>query len=797
MNAELSIMIAGGPLAIGVFEVNKQQISHVIKAEIWISGFCFKGSTLYVQDGPVLSAWNLIDFKKFASVTLGTTVTVPQAHMEAGPAAELAVDASLEQLAAADLRSSLDLMQVRHRHAWAAFLDMVDTAVPGLEDTVSKKAGAFSKEARALLATIGNDGTAKPLLLAGAEEALQAATAAAARTFVSAPRVREFSRNASNEARIFSLAGDGTIYSMSLDLKKKTSYMASAFKPLRAEMLLYEANDRQCQMYWVTEKGGIAVFDVADVPPREQLGWKEKGPAPVREKVLPLRFIDGKLSGGGILGADFFMSTPDPAKTSFDVTIAAPTGGWRNYQVADDLKMVLLSNGQASRLVSWDPALKKADRWNLRQAAAPCFSVFMATPGAQKLPMTLELDVQAKQRVLLRLFNGKTIVDDAAGVVTAAVTPAAPHVVQLISSDGSTLLRHGANVMLRCASGKIVGIDQVGTLRLLAAADASSTFILRKQGDPAASNGTLIVHGDKIGLTTADGKHFVSIDHLNDNPGNTNATSCATRETFTVYAAPAVESRALLAQTLDPADPKTALTYPPLPNPLDNGLLLGFGNFMPAALLRCPPLRVNDELWSIVSPVLPATQVAKLFDKDVQSAATQLLQQLRQAVVAGELVAPKWSLLEQDMLIKLSLADTIRNLQAAGQLEQQRLQRWMQPIRLLLRCTVNIFRISPVPTRFKKREFVFSRISPIANLPVVVSIDSATFPVSSFALTTDRDGMVWIDGGTEDCPVRFHVPQGADGVFGGASAGPIRIVRDGSNVLQGTVDIDNDYRWDQ
>ncbi|HEY4317320.1 MAG TPA: hypothetical protein VGN04_06945 [Herbaspirillum sp.] len=58
--SERALLVAGGPLAVGVFRVHERPRAwYTVKAQVLIAGFCVSAGSLYVQDGPVLSGWDL------------------------------------------------------------------------------------------------------------------------------------------------------------------------------------------------------------------------------------------------------------------------------------------------------------------------------------------------------------------------------------------------------------------------------------------------------------------------------------------------------------------------------------------------------------------------------------------------------------------------------------------------------------------------------------------------------------------------------------------------------------------
>ncbi|HEY4317321.1 MAG TPA: hypothetical protein VGN04_06950, partial [Herbaspirillum sp.] len=117
-------------------------------------------------------------------------------------------------------------------------------------------------------------------------------------------------------------------------------------------------------------------------------------------RVLPLRYRDGLLMGGGILGADFFAMPLDPNK-GFVFTVPAPRQdrGWRSCDIAPREQILLLSDGFNSRMVAYGAGVKQRDRWGLRAGMTQSNAIFWpqpATDTAQPGPLlALETDIAA------------------------------------------------------------------------------------------------------------------------------------------------------------------------------------------------------------------------------------------------------------------------------------------------------------------------------------------------------------------------------------------------------------------
>jgi len=67
----LGVLVTGGPSKVVVFRIyQRPQLWFAVPAQEWIAGFAVHQGLLYVQDGPVLSAWNLVTKARELTVDL-------------------------------------------------------------------------------------------------------------------------------------------------------------------------------------------------------------------------------------------------------------------------------------------------------------------------------------------------------------------------------------------------------------------------------------------------------------------------------------------------------------------------------------------------------------------------------------------------------------------------------------------------------------------------------------------------------------------------------------------------------
>ncbi len=348
--------MAGGSSALSIFQIfSGKRVWFTVKAQVYITGFSVSAGSLYVQDGPVLSGWDLTQGGCFAAINLvtqkswaippdATPATQPPASLYVLPAASEALQTTLMAARLADSRRS------------------------------SERA-----------------------LLAAANETLANATAAARTVVFSAPAVRSIQLDGLPGGQIFSLGLDGTLIALDDTLAHVGTFKHEA--PLRAELALSEviqiSGHVLCHLHYVTKAGGIASLDAMKSTPLPLQAWPGTGIV-AAEKVLPLRFQDGLLWGGGILDADFFATAPDPTLPLM-LEVPAPAGGWRTYELSTADKLVLVSNGTDTRLVSYDKSAKVRDRWRLRTSSTCNYPVFWTVAGMDTSDATPRLILEVER----------------------------------------------------------------------------------------------------------------------------------------------------------------------------------------------------------------------------------------------------------------------------------------------------------------------------------------------------------------------------------------------------------------
>jgi hypothetical protein len=353
---ERGVLVCGGPLAVSVFLISdRQRLWYTVKAHTSIAGFAASAGALYVQDGVVLSGWHLTEHRCFAAVNL---VTEEHWAPESDDDDQKVPPDSLYDLPAVAQQLQSALLSARQRH-WAA-LDSGN----GVE-------------------------------IASSESALASTLSETERVVYSGPVVRDHQFEGGS-GRIFSLCMNGVVVALTEDLEV-ASKLTHENPPLRPELAMAELPQRGgsvlCHLYYVGKDGGIVAIDGTSGFERLPARWASKG-ASVAGKVLPLRYVDGLLFGGGVLGEDFFAFELDPALPP-RLKMNAPEGGWKSYEISVSEKLVLVSNGKVSRLIAYDAGAKQRDRWGERRSSADGYSIFWRGTGQEGPKPSPKLTVEA------------------------------------------------------------------------------------------------------------------------------------------------------------------------------------------------------------------------------------------------------------------------------------------------------------------------------------------------------------------------------------------------------------------
>lgn len=385
-------LVAGGPLKLHVFRVySRQQLWYSIEARYWISGFVVQGDSLYVQDGPVISLWDLRSGGSVAAINLATGVKWPLE--ESTEASENAANL-LEANAAVpqppdwvyDLPDDLmelhkELMNARRIDEWAAMLEEADKMWTEVFDPTNPPRVNTNGIAKSLGKWFGSNNERPDQATIGrARRMIDTALVKAAEVVFSAPVVRRKQLHSEFGGSVFVLGQDGTLYGMDNAL---TDYTAAKFDaPARAGLAIAEienaAGKFDCKLYYAAADGRVLAIDGSRNPPVSLPGWPARGPVKY-DRLLPLRYAGGKLFGGGIFGADFFVMSLDPAEPP--ILSEGAAGPLKDYDVAPGDAMAIASAGEFSRQKCYAAGAKARDRWGKNVAPESSYSLFWPGTG--------------------------------------------------------------------------------------------------------------------------------------------------------------------------------------------------------------------------------------------------------------------------------------------------------------------------------------------------------------------------------------------------------------------------------
>lgn len=353
---ERGLLVAGGPDALAVFAIGDRQFEwFTIPKKSWITGFAVSASSLYVQDGPVMLNYDLTLGKAFSAINL---LTGARWSIEDSPVPP----DDLYVLTGGQAALQRDFHALRYAYAAA-----LESPLDG-----GRHFGRLEAE-------------------------FLAAQHAARGIDFSPPVIRKRQMEGRRTGSVFSLRMDGRVTALDTALEEAVSLASD--EPLRPELVVAEVQrpggDVDCFLYYITAGGGInainATGNLAVLP-----GWRPTG-APVAARVLPLRYQEGMLLGGGILGAAFFARTLDTAKPPL-VQLDGPAEGWRQYEISPHEKLLLLSDGLQSRLVSYDPVAKNRIRWKPdRVSGSDAHVMFWTGTGAGALETSPKLVLEIEK----------------------------------------------------------------------------------------------------------------------------------------------------------------------------------------------------------------------------------------------------------------------------------------------------------------------------------------------------------------------------------------------------------------
>ena len=443
---DYGLLVTGSPLGLEVFlqhEGSSVSSMGTIAGTTWISGFGYHAGALFVQDGAVLTRWDL------------TGDQVAQ-----GPSYDLS------QGAAAGSPEQAATLTARYREAWGTLLAAAEAEMAAIDQQWSEmpEEGGLkppspsvfyppglqelANDVRALLQPVEPSGPGgywnlpsppppkgpDPLGLPALTAARIAAEAAAPQLLFSAPVIQQLQVDSNPTQTVWVLGGDGTLYALGKNLDDATIIpTGGAAVP---QLCGWEPSDPQGFGLFFPTPGGISLMDVSDPQATDPPVPPGSVPvAPAGTPQLPLAATAGLLwGGGGTFGSTFFaMPLPVLATGTAPQGDNAPwqprvqaSGAWTDYAVLDGADPLgLLTDGTNTTLLGAAATSGSRSRWGVHAAPDPSWTVFVPAPAAAGLsppppPLVLEVDQAAAQGaagVGYRLYPANTA-DDPRGLAS-------------------------------------------------------------------------------------------------------------------------------------------------------------------------------------------------------------------------------------------------------------------------------------------------------------------------------------------------------------------------------------------
>lgn len=391
---EHAVVVAGGPAALFLFRMFEVPIlAWRIPARDRIAGFAAHGSELYVQDGPVLSRWSLVDGKCASAIN----VLVPAQRWT--PESSALDWSALHRLPDAQRPRQQALQRARRRAEWAALLEDAEKELAAWSrspdaSSVAPASGQMEQLVADLRALVGPGGAAE------ARAELARAKSEAAALVISAPVVRAHQISGKGAGMVFVIGRDGSLH----PLDDTLTYMGTKRIHRGAQPALAltefatdaDSDEFACRLYYVADDGTVQALDGGALPPAPLPSWSARGAADLEPRLRP-RVMDGVLWGAGAQGTGVFALTVDrPAEPS---RVKLPAGEWRWLEVRPEASVALASAADRAVLVAFGRGVRMAERWGRRDDVPPCFSTFLpasSAPAPRGRPLlVLEVDREA------------------------------------------------------------------------------------------------------------------------------------------------------------------------------------------------------------------------------------------------------------------------------------------------------------------------------------------------------------------------------------------------------------------
>ncbi|MFZ6653984.1 hypothetical protein [Undibacterium sp. TJN19] len=381
-----AVVFAGGPSGLSLVKVNANPtLMTSIPAQSRITGFAVHSGELFLQDGPVLSRWELINGTCMAAINLLN----PKLSWK--PADGPVNWGKLHVLDTAQSEKKLALVRARRKAEWLTLLENCEALQ---HDTSATRTPDIQTKLLAMIADLGQ--------LVGANRGqirAQLATAedAAAQMIFSAPVVRTHQVAAKAGALVYAIGRDGTIHPLDDKLQRMgTVRHDNSARPALA-MIESEteahSDEFACQLFYVTGEGLVREIEGHSLPPAVKGKWPARGRSSLQPGIRP-RIDSGLLWGNDAQETGVFALPIDEQGSASRIKLAQGED-WRWLELPKEGQLALVCTDTSSRLISFAKNNVTAERWGARKDLAPHYSSFLETKNRPL--MVAEFDREPRQ----------------------------------------------------------------------------------------------------------------------------------------------------------------------------------------------------------------------------------------------------------------------------------------------------------------------------------------------------------------------------------------------------------------
>lgn len=381
-----AVVVAGGPLGLSLVKVNANPyLMTSIQAQSRITGFAVHSGELFLQDGPVLSRWELTNGTCVAAINLLNPKL-------AWKLADGAVNWSLlHGLDNSQNNKKLALMSARRKAEWLTLLENCeafqrDSSATRAPDEQAKLLAMISD----LVQLIGANRGQIRSQLAAAEEA-------AAQMIFSAPVVRTHQVAAKAGALVYVIGRDGTLHP--LDDKLQRMGTARHDNSARPALAMIESeteahsDEFACRLFYVTGEGLVREIEGNSLPPAVKGEWRARGRSSLQPGIR--RRIDSGLLWGNDAQETGVFALPIDEPGSASRIKLAQGEEWRWLELPKKGQLALVCTDTSSRLISFAKSNVTPERWGARKDSTSHYSSFLETEGRPL--MVAEFDREPRQ----------------------------------------------------------------------------------------------------------------------------------------------------------------------------------------------------------------------------------------------------------------------------------------------------------------------------------------------------------------------------------------------------------------